>query len=446
MASTTASPSSVLTGCGERSMATAPIRVIPAKTTAVHRTMREIDLQEYVRSEPVTLSVVERGGLGTIVPSLTIEPAAGEDSAYHLTPGSVIGAFESAGLSVSIRPKLAIGRVLFLASYAMGAFKLRDMDRFEFAAARTLVEALALALAAASRRAFASGLVHGYRGEEEAAHTVRGRIRIDEQIRRRFGAPVPVEVRYDEFTDDVIANRLVKAAAARLGRLHLTSKRSRDGLHWIAATLDNVSLVEFPPNAVPDVTFDRLNEHYREVVALARLVLRHASFEATRGGVRAQGFLIDMNRVFQDFVARALREELRLSPHVFRSDTALGRTFLDEGDRIRLRPDLSWWEGGACTFVGDAKYKRIVDTRVPNADLYQLLAYAVALDLPGGMLIYAHGEAEPTTHRVRHAGKRLDVAALDLSGSPAELLDRIRKLAERVRAMRIGAGRMRTAA
>ncbi|MDE0193036.1 MAG: restriction endonuclease [Gammaproteobacteria bacterium] len=408
--------------------------------------MREIDLREYVRSDPVRLSVAERDGLNAIVPSLTIEPVAGAEGRYHLTPGSVVGALESNGLSVSIRPKLDIVRVLFLASYAMGAFKLRDMERFDFAHERNLVEAMALALATAARRAFAGGLVHGYRTEEEAAHTVRGRIRIDEQIRRRFGAAVPVEVRYDEFTDDVTANRLVKAAAARLGRLRLSTKRSRDGLHWIAATLDNVSLEEFPATAVPEVTFDRLNEHYREVVALARLVLRHGSFEAHRGGVRAQAFLINMNEVFQHFVTRALREELRLSPRVFRSDSTIERTFLDEGNRIRLKPDLSWWESGACTFVGDAKYKRIVDTRVPNADLYQLLAYAVALDLPGGMLIYAQGEAEPATHRVRHAGKRLQVAAVDLSGSPAELLGGIKALAKRVRAIRVEAGRMSPAA
>ena len=408
--------------------------------------MRAIDLQEYARSERVQLSVAERDGLNRIVPSLTVEPAPGVEDEYHLTPGSVIGAFESGGLSVSIRPKLAIDRVLFLASYAMGAFKLRDMDRFDFADARTLVEAMAIALAAAARRAFAGGLVHGYRTEEQAAHTVRGRIRIDEQIRRRFGVPVPIEVRYDEFTDDVTANRLVKAAAARLGRLRLRLQRSRDGLHWIAARLENVSLVEFPANAVPEVTFDRMNEHYREVVALARLVLRHGFFEAARGGVRAQGFLIDMNQVFQDFVTQALREALRLSAHVFRSDTVIKRTYLDEANSIRLKPDLSWWEAGICTFVGDAKYKRIVDARVPNADLYQLLAYATALDLTGGLLIYAQGEAAPATHRVRHAGKRLEVAALDLSGSPAQLLARVDELSERVRALRIAAcGTLRVA-
>ena len=35
---------------------------------------------------------------------------------------------------------------------------------------------------------------------------MRGRIRFDDQIRRRFGIPLPVELRYDEFTDDILLN------------------------------------------------------------------------------------------------------------------------------------------------------------------------------------------------------------------------------------------------
>ena len=89
---------------------------------------------------------------------------------------------------------------------------------------------LALALASQARRAFSRGLLHGYRTEEEALHTVRGRIRFDEQIRRRFGVPLPVEVRYDEFTDDILENRLVMAAAHRLGGMRLRSQRRRAGV------------------------------------------------------------------------------------------------------------------------------------------------------------------------------------------------------------------------
>ena len=290
--------------------------------------------------------------------------------------------------------------------------------------------------AASARRAFSRGVVHGYRTEEEALHTVRGRIRFADQMRRRFGIPMPVEVRYDDFTEDVLANRLVRRAAERLGRMRIRSPSSRAGLAWIDGTLENVALVEYPRHAVPEVVFNRLNEHYREVVALARLILRHGTIETGRGAIRAPGFLMDMNRVFQEFVTRALRESLGLSDRTFRSDSGVRGVTLDEARRVDLRPDLSWWEGPTCRFVGDAKYKRVQDGHVPNADLYQLLAYATALDLPGGLLVYAQGEAADAVHVVRHAGRRLEVAALDLSGTIDELRRRIEGLAERVRRLR----------
>ena len=126
--------------------------------------------------------------------------------------------------------------------------------------------------------------------------------------------PMPVELQYDEFTEDILPNRLVKAAAHRLARTGLRSAGVRRDLGWVAGTLANVSLLEFPPARVPEVAFDRLNEHYRGVAALSRLILRHGAFEAGRGPVRASGFLMDMNTVFQEFLTQALREQLNASP------------------------------------------------------------------------------------------------------------------------------------
>ena len=145
---------------------------------------------------------------------------------------------------------------------------------------------------------------------------------------------------------------------------------------------------------------------------------------------------MDMNKVFQEFVTVALREALGLNEHTFRESNI---SSLDEADHVHLRPDLTWWDGSDCKFVGDAKYKRVENQQVPNADLYQLLAYVTALDLPGGMLIYAKGEAKPVIHEIRHSGKRLEVAALDLSGSLDEILARVGDLAERVRTLRVEA-------
>ncbi|MCY4108714.1 MAG: restriction endonuclease [Chloroflexi bacterium] len=403
--------------------------------------MRELNLEEYEPSEHV-LSENQRDALQRAPLSLTIEPVIGIEGTYRVTPGSTVGAIEIGDLSVLIEPKIGITQLLSVACYAMSKLKMRR-EQFDYPREYAQPDVLALALASAANRAFSRGLLHGYVVEEEALHTVRGRIRFDEQIRRRSCISVPVEVRYDEFTEDILANRLVKAAVDRLGRMQLRSRDARRKLGRIAGMLDDVSLVEFPPKAVPEVRFDRLNEHYREVVALSRLVLRHSAYEASRGEVRAAGFLMDMNVVFQECVTQALREALRVSDNVF-LEKHIGS--LDEEDGISLKPDLTWWDGRSCLFVGDAKYKKLTGEGVPNSDLYQLLAYVTALDLPGGLLIYARGEAEAGTYRVRHSGKRLDVAALDLSARLDEVLARVREVAVRVKALRDAAIALRAVA
>ncbi len=276
--------------------------------------MRQIDLQEYQQSEAVELTRDERDELRDVLPSLAVEPAEGLDGAYWLKPGSTVGAVEIGDLSVLIRPKIGIPQLLSLACYAMGVFKSQEERLFDFKEeAETPPDTLAIALSAAARRAFSRGLLHGYRTEEEALHTVRGRIRFADQIRQRFGIPLPIEVRYDEFTDDITENQLVKAAAIRLGGMRLRSQQARRNLGWIAAMLENVSSVESFPKDVPDVRFDRINEHYRGVVGLSRLILRHSAFESERGTARAAGFLMDMNTLFQEFVTVALREALGVS-------------------------------------------------------------------------------------------------------------------------------------
>ena len=398
--------------------------------------MREITLREYEKSPGLPISAAERDALHTALPSITVEPVPGTEGTYHLIPGSVVGAIEIDGLSVVIEPKIGIVNLLSLACYAIGKVKF-DREAFDFPEEYALPDVLALALAAQAHRALSQGLLHGYLVEERALLTVRGRVRFAEQVSRRLDFPMPVELQYDEFTDDILPNQLVKAAAHRLARVRLKSHGARRDLGWVAGMLADVSLREFPPARVPEVDFDRLNEHYRGVVALSRLVLRHGAFEAGRGEVRASGFLMDMNAVFQEFLTQALREELGASPRTLRSDRELEKLTLDNGRRVTLQPDLTWWDGPVCTFVGDAKYKNLTGHRVPNSDLYQMLSYATALDLPGGLLVYAQGEGvDDASYEVRHIGKRLDVASLGLAGTLEETLKNVRRIAEKVVVLR----------
>ena len=395
--------------------------------------MRRIKLREYDASRH-ELSPAELHLLMVHAPRLGVSfrPVGGAQDLYVLETESTVGALEVGCLSVLIEPKIGIPQLLSIACYAMSRFKPQP-ELFNYPDRYALPDVLALALSSAARRAFSRGMLHGYREEEEALHTVRGRIRFEDQIRKRFGVAPPVEVRRDEFTNDIPANRLVKAAATRLLRVRLRSAPASSSLGWVVRTLDDVSSVDFPSNDIPVVGFDRLNQHYREVVALSRLVLQHVAYEAGHGEVRACGFLMDMSFVFQEFVAQALREALGTA------DLALRERYiptLDTKNQLRLRPDLTWRDASGWRFVGDVKYKDITGNRAPESDLYQMLAYVTALNLPGGLLIYAKGQEDGPAYQVRHVGKLLRVATIDLTGNLDQALQRVNQVATQVKELR----------
>lgn len=392
----------------------------------------QIELAEYNPTPGVALSPLQRDQLRRLAPSITVEPTIGASDRYDLTPGSFVGVCRLSGdLEVVIRPKLPIERVLFLVSYAVGLGRWAA-EAARLAEADSLVEAIIPAFSYQVRRAIERGLVQGYRTEEEALVTVRGRWRIGDQIGRRFGVAPPVEVTYDDFTEDIELNRLLRAAVHRLLRLRIRHERLRWPLRSLDSRLDGVALVEYDRRRIPEAQLDRRTEHYRGAVGLARLILAGTSFDLRAGTTPASAFLIDMNRVFEDFVITALRDAIGHSHGTLVQGAAGRRLFLDIGKQVPLKPDISLWQGGDCRFVGDVKYKRLRTGESPNADLYQLSTYAVATDLPGGILVYAAGADAAATHVVAHLGKRLELLPLDLGASPDQLLAEITGLARRI--------------
>ena len=264
---------------------------------------------------------------------------------------------------------------------------------------------------------------------------LRGRILFDEQLRRHYGQTPPAESRFDDFTEDIEPNRLLRAATRALGRQSLRQPGSQRALRLLDRALDRASLVEYDRRHVPSVSYTRLTEHYRGAVELARLILRDTSFDVGHGDAAGTAFLLDMNQVFESFVLVALREALGLHEYDFPKGTRGRPLHLNVDDHrpwVRIRPDLSWWRGDTCVFVGDAKYKRLSVKGYEHADLYQLLAYTVATGLPGGLLIYAVGERAERTYTVRHAEKQLEVVTLSIDGAPERVLERVAELAERV--------------
>jgi 5-methylcytosine-specific restriction enzyme subunit McrC len=406
---------------------------------------QELPFREYQRREGVALSPTEVAALQAVFRSMDVRRSTIDPSLYDVTPDAHVGVVRVGDRILVVEPKVPIDRLGFLLGYALDLIDWRES--VPYATVGTVADLVAALFADALARALRRGLLQGYRSVEEASTTVRGRIRIDEQLRRRPGQLIPIEVAYDDFTEDIDVNRVLRSALQRLSRVPLRHEATRRRLATLQAPFaDTVTLVDYRKSEVPNFAFTRLAAHYRPAVEVATVILKSMTPEVGSGDVEAAGFVVDMNMVFEAFVRVALREALALTPQSFPSGSDCRTCALDRRRRVGLEPDLSWWEGGRCTFVGDAKYKRVNAAGIKHPDLYQLLAYATALELPGGLLVYAAGEAEEVIHEVAATGTRLEVATVDLEGQPEAMLTSIASIAERVRGLRARATSQRSIA
>lgn len=345
---------------------------------------------------------------------------------WEIAANTKVGVAAVSGVTLWIKPKVDIRRILFLLGYAKNP-GWRD-DTVALAPVTDLVPALAHAFADQAERALDRGLVQGYVEVDDSLTVLRGRLRDQDQLRRRFGIAVPLLVRFDDYTTDIAENQLLRAAAELLLRLPGVAPRTRARLRRVRQDLADVT-PHVRGTPFPAWRPTRLNARYHVALWLAELILRGNAVDQAPGDVRLGGFLVDMAKVFEDFLTTALTEALR--PHGGWS-RAQDRHHLDVDDLVAIRPDLVWYQDGEPAAVIDAKYKAEKPAGFPDADLYQMLAYCTALGLPEGHLVYARGNALEVTHEVRRVGVVIHAHTVDLDTPPAALLGRMSDLANRI--------------
>lgn len=401
-------------------------------------TPRRLTLTEFQTLPAQALTASERDGIRRLHDGIRVEPTLGAEGKYDLTPDQRIGLVCLPTVVIEVRPKVPMSSVLFLVSYACDAAKWFEQQP-DLARDADLVEILAIMLARVVEQVTRRGLLNGYECEDESLQAPRGRILFEEQLRRRLGFSPPIEVRHDIFTADIVENRLLLAALDAMGRLPQRSLAAKRELARAKRLFGAVRLVRFAPPNIPEIGFTRLNSHYHPAVSLASLLLRSSSLDLGAGAGRGSAFLIDMNVVFERFVRMAMRNALGADTGTFPDRPP--RMWLDQKGTVPLKPDLCLVKDGRVVWVGDAKYKRLPSGAYNNSDLYQLLAYCVALGLAGGTLIYAADQGvRNAEHVVAATGKRLRVAALDLSESRKRILEQIEVIARDPRACSVAAG------
>ncbi|MEW2355967.1 hypothetical protein [Spirillospora sp. NPDC029432] len=340
-----------------------------------------------------------------------------------------VGAVRVGHLDLHFSPKLPLKRVLFMLGYGVGRI---DWDAHagsdSLGDADGLVPAFANMLGRQAKQALDQGVLQGYRTADATSTVLRGRLRVTDQMQHGMGRPVPLEIRHDELTTDIAENRILRTALERmLGAAGLHRDDEARKL-LIRQLLRLPGVTPIPRNSgMPHWSENRRNRRYVPALRLAELVLRERSIEQAEGSFTGNGFLVDMEDVFEDFVCLAFADEFT---RTLGGRRRTAKVHLDTAGHLELKPDLTWERGGKPIAVLDAKYmwerKKIGGTRDA---IFQMLGYCTSLGLERGHLIYAAGHQDAWTYTVGASGIEIVCHSLDLDLEPADVLARIRHIA-----------------
>lgn len=296
----------------------------------------------------------------------------------------------------------------------------------------TFIRAFCLELAEQVRR----GMTRRYRTDEDNLATLRGRLVVEEQLRRNFIHMERIACEFDEFDEDHLLNQVFKLALTRMGRCARSIGAQRL-VNELALSFNGVSAPAMSKGWWRKVGLDRLSARFTQPLRMAQMFLDGASPDVSHGESESYALLFDMNDLFEKFVGRELR--LRLQPQGLRVHLQHARHHLMRdpstgANLFALRPDIVVLKDGKAVCIADTKWKRLsLEERklgLQQGDLYQMLAYADRYACDSILMLYPyqtgdgqHGSAQRLLHyQGRDTAVLIGQLALDDLGTVGEQL------------------------
>ena len=223
------------------------------------------------------------------------------------------------------------------------------------------------------------GIKSDYVALEENLNFLKGKLNINEQIKRNSIHKERFYVGYSEFLSDIKINRIIKTTLKFLYKKSNSSKNQQK-IRELLFIFDEVWECEDYKNFFEKLIINRQVKHYEQTLLWCKIFLLGNSFTPHKGNDLAFALLFDMNALFESYVGNFIKKKF--------SGTILQHSekhLVENPKSFKLRPDIFLKD----KFIADTKWK-IVKSRddISQADLYQLYAYGKKYECGRLYLIY----------------------------------------------------------
>ena len=223
------------------------------------------------------------------------------------------------------------------------------------------------------------GIKSSYISRENNLSFFKGKLVVNEHLKRNAVHGERFYVHYDEYLVDRAENRLVKATLLKLQSITSSAENQKE----IRQLLTAFEMVNPSDNYQKDfsrIVIDRNTKDYDMLMRWSRVFLLNKSFTTFSGGTNARALLFPMEKVFESYVAKQLKKTLAdLDWDISCQDK--GYYLFDSPRQFALRPDIVITREDGSKIILDTKWKSLVDKPrinygISQADMYQMYAYA----------------------------------------------------------------------
>ena len=236
------------------------------------------------------------------------------------------------------------------------------------------------------------GIAKHYQSVEDNLSCLKGRLLFPQHLRINLANQARFYVRFDEFSADRPANRLINSAIHKLMPV-VRQPQNQQLLYQLRLYFDEIPLSRQWQTDWDRHRVDRTMQHYNSVMQWVGLFLFGHGLTTFQGKHVNQSLLFPMEEVFEDFVTYHFRKDqnqFSVKPQGPQEPLAKlnGKT-----DAFQMKPDITLSSSDKM-FILDTKWKRINENTndpkrgIIQADMYQLYSYGKKYGCEKVALIY----------------------------------------------------------
>lgn len=323
--------------------------------------------------------------------------------------------------------KIPIQNIYYMLSYAYKTIQLSEYKKMNIEEFHNVKDLYAEILKVGIPNLIRNGLVKDYVRISDCSTVVRGKIDINSSIKQNALVDKKLVVLYDEYTEDILLNQIIKATLVYLTRTTLISKEKRKDFYGFLPYFSEVSDIELNSNVWKEVQYNRQNIRYQFTLDVCRYLY--------------EDLLLDESS--KDTIMRQVKDDQRLSSLYEKFVFAF---YKRETNYKVSHPQISWkiennfahalpvmqtdivLSKGNRTLIIDTKFysenmaRRFKDSEAKqkSGNLYQIFTYvnnwsSESEEVVGGMLLYAKTtDKNQPNHHYEINGNRISVVNLDL--------------------------------